>query len=140
VPHRGYRAIVNQHEEVLPVTDPNQLQQQALQYAQQGQAATANLVQTLSENWANAVRTATGVGSGNTSPQAPAEVIDRSFDFTIQMLEQQRAFAHQLLEAGVPAVRAMEQATDSVTEKAQQGSPKSSGAGSGKNSSKSPSQ
>ena len=44
------------------------------------------------------------------------------------MIETQRAFAHQLLEAGVPVARAMEQATDSVTEKAQQGTAKGSGA------------
>jgi hypothetical protein len=113
------------------MTDPQQLQKQALRMAEQGQAATANLVHTLAETWANAVRTATGVGSGTSSQPTPAEVIDRSFDFTIQMLETQRAFAHQLLEAGTPAVRAMEQATDSVTEKAQQGTAKGSGAASG---------
>lgn len=117
------------------MTDPEQLQRQALQYAEQGQAATANLLNALSENWANAVRSAGGVGSGGASSSpTPAEVIDRSFDFTIQMIEAQRAFAHQLLEAGVPVARAMEQATDSVSEKAQQGTAKGSGAASGKSS------
>lgn len=110
------------------MTDPERLQRQALEYAEQGQAATANLLNALSENWANAVRSAGGVGSGGASSPSPAEVIDRTFDFTIRMIETQRAFAHQLLEAGVPVARAMEQATDSVTEKAQQGTAKGSGA------------
>lgn len=123
------------------MTDPEQLQRQALQYAEQGQAATANLVNALSENWANAVRTASGVGSsGASSPPTPAEVIDRSFDFTMQMIETQRAFAHQLLEAGVPIAQAMEQATDSVAEKAQRGTAKGPGAASGKTSGRTGSQ
>ena len=120
------------------MTDPEQMQRQALQYTEQAQAATANLVNALSENWANVMRTASGVGSGATSSQpTPAEVVDRSFDFTIQMIETQRAFAHQLLEAGVPVARAMEQATDSVTEKAQQGTAKGSGSAAGKTSGRS---
>lgn len=116
------------HEEVLAVTNPEQLQRQAVQYTEQAQAATTNLVQALSENWASAVRTATGVGSSGPSSPPPAEIIDRSFDFTIEMIEQQRAFAHHLLEAGVPVAQAMEQATDSVTDKARQRTGTASGA------------
>lgn len=110
------------HEEVLAMTDPEQLQREALRYTEQGQAATANLMNALSENWAAVMRAAGGVGSGAaSSTPTPAELIDRSFDFTIRMIETQRAFAHQLLEAGVPFAQAMEQATDPVTEKTQQG-------------------
>src|SRR3954451_10795375 len=113
------------------MTDPQQLQKQALRMAEQGQAATANLVHTLAETGARGGRPAAGVGPGPSSQPTPAEVIDRSFDFTIQMLETQRAFAHQMLEAGTPSFRAMEQTTASVTEKSQQGTAKGSGAASG---------
>ncbi|PVZ09126.1 hypothetical protein C8D89_107290 [Actinomycetospora cinnamomea] len=105
------------------MTDPEQpLQREALRYTEQGQAATANLMNALSENWSAVMRAAGGVGSSAaTSPPSPAELIDRSFDFTIRMIETQRAFAHQLLEAGMPVAQAMEQATDSVTDKTQHG-------------------
>ena len=36
------------------------------------------------------------------------------------MIEQQRAFAHHLLEARVPLAQAVEQATDSVAERARE--------------------
>lgn len=119
------------------MTDPDKLQQQALQYTEQAQAATAHLVRTLSENWANAVRTASGVGSTETSsPPSPTEVIDRSFDFTAQMIEAQRSFAHQLIEAGLPVAEAMQQATGSTAETAKQESAKESGTASASSSSR----
>ena len=103
------------------MTSPDRLQKQALDYTEQGQTATASFVRTLGDNWASAIRMITGAGSGGGSSQpTPAELIDRSFDFSLQMLEAQRAFAHQLLEAGAPVARAIEQATDSVAERARE--------------------
>lgn len=128
----GIRTFINRVHEEVAVNDPEQLQKLALQYTEQGQDATANLVRTLSENWANAVRTAWGAGSAETSSQpSPAEVIDRTFDFNMQMIEAQRRFAHQLVEAGRPVAEAMQQATDATAETAQQETAKGSGASSG---------
>jgi hypothetical protein len=100
----------------------DQVQHQALDYMKQGQEALTQVISTLSENWASALRgTATAGGSLPGMPEGapkPAEAIDRAFDFTIQMLEAQRRFAHQLLDAASPAIRATEAAVDSAADRA----------------------
>lgn len=92
------------------MTNSEQIQNQALGYMQQVQAATLEFVNTLSESWTSVLGQAGGVGANIDAP--PAEIIDRTFDFSARMLEAQRALARSLIEASAPAVRATEQVAD----------------------------
>ena len=66
------------------MTNSDQIQNQTLGYMKQVQDATLKFVNTLSENWTNVLRQTGGVGA-NIDAQ-PAEIIDRTFDFSAQML------------------------------------------------------
>ncbi len=105
----------------MTTPSPEQMQTQALEYVKQGQEALSAMVSTLSEALASVLRTAGGVvGAGGTGTGAgpagmlpkPVEAVDQAFDISIQMLEAQRAFAHSLLDAAAPALRAAESAVD----------------------------
>lgn len=82
------------------MTNSEQIQVQTLGYIKQVQDATLKLVNTIYENWTSVLRQAGGVGA-NIDAQ-PAEIIDRTFGFSAQMLEAQRAFTCSLIQASAP--------------------------------------
>lgn len=103
----------------MTTPSPEQIQTQALEYMRQGQEALTTMVSALSENLATAMRGGPGgqgAGLAGALPR-PADAIDQVYDLTIQMLEAQRSFAHSLLDASVPAVRAAESAVDPATDR-----------------------
>ena len=108
----------------MTTPSPEQMQTQALEYVKQGQEALSAMVSTISENLASAMRSTAGVGGAGGAGAGPAglmpkptEAVDQAFDFGIQMLEAQRAFAHSLLDAAAPALRAAESAVDSTIDR-----------------------
>ena len=98
---------------------PEKMQAQALEYVKQGQEALATMTTTISETLSSMVRSVGGQtpGAAGAMPR-PADAIDQAFDFSIQVLEMQRAFAHSLLDAAAPAVRAAESAVDPAADRA----------------------
>lgn len=95
------------------MTSEDQIQNQTIDYVKQSQDVALKVVTSISEIWAHALR-AVVPGTSDVLP-APDEFIDKSFDFGIQVLDMQRAFAHNLVRAAVPAVRAAEQVAERAT-------------------------
>lgn len=92
-------------------TDPGTgvLGAQAFDLIQQGQEATMTLLGALSENWSALARGGSATGGalpGTSAMPDPAEMVDRVYDTGIQILEAQRAMAHGMVNAAMPAVRA----------------------------------
>jgi len=97
------------------MTSTDEMQDQAIDFVKHGQDVTLRFVASISEAWAHALRAAVP-GRSDALP-APDELIDKSFDFGVQVLDLQRAFAHRLVRAAAPAVKATEHATEHATER-----------------------
>ena len=97
----------------MTTPSPDQVQTQALEYMKQGQETLTTMVAAVAENLTTMMRgVAGGSVPGTANLPTPADAIDQAFDLTIAMLEAQRSFAHSVLDAGAPVLRATEQAAD----------------------------
>ena len=90
------------------MTTPQQMQSQVLGYVKQGQQVASQLAHTMSDTWAGASRPARRSGTHGTVLPGPAEFVDQMFDFWLQLLEVQRGFVLNGVDALVPSVSATE--------------------------------
>ena len=105
----------------MTTPSPDQIQTQALEYMKQGQEAMTTMVAALSENLAGMMRGVTGGGNAPGIAGAmprPVDAIDQAYDLAIQMIEAQRSFAHSILDASAPALKAAESVVDSTVDRA----------------------
>lgn len=105
----------------MTTPSPDQMQVQALEFMRQGQEAMTSMVSALSENLAGMMRGVAGTGTTPGLAAAmprPADAIDQAYDLAVQMLEAQRSFAHSILDASAPALRAAESAVDPAADRA----------------------
>lgn len=92
--------------------DPNldQVREQAVDMFAQVQEAGLRFAGSVAESWTAALQNVPGAGvvSGNGVPaglpRTPGEAVDRFYDTGVQILEAQRAVAHQVLDAVAPAL------------------------------------
>jgi hypothetical protein len=87
-------------------------QDQYLETLRHGQEAIVGAVRTWSES---VQKLASAMPSITGDAPTPAEVVDSTFNFTQQVLENQRNFAKSLLEAFTPAVDAAQSVAPRVT-------------------------
>lgn len=84
------------------MTTPQQMQGHVPDYMKQGQQAAIQVATTMTKTWGGGLGAAgTGGAPGGLLP-GPAEFVDQVFDFWVQLLEAQRAFAHSWLDAVAP--------------------------------------
>lgn len=99
-----------------PTADPtlDQVRERAVDMITQVQEAGLRLAGSVAETWTAALQNVPGAGVVNGAgagggpmaglPRTPGEAVDRFYDTGVQILEAQRAVAHQVLEAVTPAL------------------------------------
>lgn len=104
-----------------PTADPSidQVRERAVDMITQVQEAGLRFAGSVAESWTAALQnvpgagTVTGAGSSVGLPRTPGEAVDRFYDTGVQILEAQRAVAHQVIDAVAPALPASVRATTS---------------------------
>jgi hypothetical protein len=107
----GYALMVTDTARII-----QQVRDQTFDSVQQGQRAAATTAQALSETWISVIRqfVPSVYDAGRSLSFDPSDIIDRMFTFSERLLGVQREFAHQMIQAAVPALRATEKAAAQV--------------------------